>query len=174
MANENSSGDTIQNFVGISKVSGGTVTQNLNNINKNEKQDLGEIIRLIDSLSNLAKSFPEEQREEAESHLQDVQEQVNNPDEKKKRFKLKAGLAALLAVSMSLGGAVATAMDFTNNVLELSNKLKIELPELFLWKLNQMQGNNQPQNTYDFSDLVGKLSWRGDAVVTQRKLRDEW
>jgi hypothetical protein len=27
---------------------------------------------------------------------------------------------------------------------------------------------------YDFSDLTGKLSWQGDAVATQRKLRDEW
>ena len=130
MTNENSSGDTIQDFVGIGKVSGGTVTQNFNNISKNEKQDLAEIIRLSDSLSDLAKSFPDEQREEAESHLEDVQEQVNNPDEKKKLFKLKAGLAALLAVSMSLGGAVATATDFTNNVLELSDKFEIELPGL--------------------------------------------
>ena len=130
MANENSSGDTIQDFVGIGKVSGGTITQNFNNISKNEKQDLDEIVRLIDSLSNLAKSFPDEQREEAESHLEDVQEQVNNPDEKKKLYKLKAGLAALLAVSMPLGGAMATATDFTNNVLELSNKFGIELPGL--------------------------------------------
>ena len=30
------------------------------------------------------------------------------------------------------------------------------------------------QNTYDFSNLEGKLSWEGDAVATQRKLRDEW
>ena len=58
MVNENASGDTIQDFVGIGKVSGGKVTQSLNNVNKNEKQDLAEIVRLIDSLSHLAKSFP--------------------------------------------------------------------------------------------------------------------
>ncbi|TAE58486.1 MAG: hypothetical protein EAZ76_04210 [Nostocales cyanobacterium] len=27
---------------------------------------------------------------------------------------------------------------------------------------------------YDFSDLVGRLNWRGDAVEIQRSLRDEW
>ncbi|MFZ4477481.1 MAG: hypothetical protein ACOYPR_19965 [Saprospiraceae bacterium] len=27
---------------------------------------------------------------------------------------------------------------------------------------------------YDFSDLAGKLQWRGDAVAEQRRLRDEW
>ncbi len=27
---------------------------------------------------------------------------------------------------------------------------------------------------YDFSDLAGRLTWRGDAVTLQRTLRDEW
>jgi len=27
---------------------------------------------------------------------------------------------------------------------------------------------------YDFSDLVGKLEWKGDAVDEQRLLREEW
>ncbi|MBE9056787.1 hypothetical protein [Sphaerospermopsis sp. LEGE 08334] len=29
-------------------------------------------------------------------------------------------------------------------------------------------------NKYDFSDLVGRLNWRGDAVEMQRSLKDEW
>jgi hypothetical protein len=27
---------------------------------------------------------------------------------------------------------------------------------------------------YDFSDLTGRLAWRGDAVKVQQALRDEW
>ncbi len=27
---------------------------------------------------------------------------------------------------------------------------------------------------YDFSDLAGKLEWKGDALAQQRLLRDEW
>lgn len=27
---------------------------------------------------------------------------------------------------------------------------------------------------YNFSDLCGSLSWKGDAVATQRSIRDEW
>lgn len=27
---------------------------------------------------------------------------------------------------------------------------------------------------YDFSEFVGKLQWKGDAVAEQRRLRDEW
>jgi len=35
--------------------------------------------------------------------------------------------------------------------------------------------NKNAQNPgYDFSDLAGKLTWRGDAVTEQRRMRDEW
>ena len=27
---------------------------------------------------------------------------------------------------------------------------------------------------YDFSALIGKLRWQGDALAEQRRLRDEW
>lgn len=27
---------------------------------------------------------------------------------------------------------------------------------------------------YDFADLAGQLSWEGDALAEQRKLRDAW
>ncbi|QYX34376.1 hypothetical protein [Sphaerospermopsis torques-reginae] len=33
--------------------------------------------------------------------------------------------------------------------------------------------DNKPKK-YDFSDLMGRLNWRGDAVEMQRSLRDEW
>ena len=31
-----------------------------------------------------------------------------------------------------------------------------------------------PKPLYDFSDLAGKLQWKGDAVEEQRRLRNEW
>lgn len=33
---------------------------------------------------------------------------------------------------------------------------------------------SQPRQTYDLSDLVGKLRWQGDAIAVQKALRDEW
>ena len=29
-------------------------------------------------------------------------------------------------------------------------------------------------NKYDFSDLAGKLSWKGDGLALQKTLRNEW
>jgi hypothetical protein len=58
------------------------------------------------------------------------------------------------------------------------NPLTINLPEDFrnrkvkiiILPLEEKEGL---KNKYDFSDLVGKLEWKGDAVAEQRKLRDE-
>lgn len=33
---------------------------------------------------------------------------------------------------------------------------------------------NSQKPKYDFSDLAGKLQWRGDALTEQRRMRDEW
>lgn len=42
--------------------------------------------------------------------------------------------------------------------------------------ITPVEDHTQPvqQEKYDFSDLVGKLTWTGDAVLEQRRLRDEW
>ncbi|MCA1994571.1 MAG: hypothetical protein LDL41_21385 [Coleofasciculus sp. S288] len=40
--------------------------------------------------------------------------------------------------------------------------------------LNPVSSGKKQQQSYDFSDLVGRLTWQGDAVTMQRTLRDEW
>ncbi len=37
------------------------------------------------------------------------------------------------------------------------------------------ESDTQPtKKKYDFSDLAGQLEWKGNALQTQRALRDEW
>ncbi len=38
----------------------------------------------------------------------------------------------------------------------------------------QPETTDRDRASYDFSDLTGRLSWKGDAVSVQRALRDEW
>jgi len=40
--------------------------------------------------------------------------------------------------------------------------------------LNPVVTSATQKPNYDFSDLAGRLTWRGDAVDEQRALRDEW
>jgi hypothetical protein len=37
-----------------------------------------------------------------------------------------------------------------------------------------MNENLPTQKKYDFSDMIGKLKWKGDALAEQKKLRNEW
>lgn len=49
-----------------------------------------------------------------------------------------------------------------------------ELQELACWLQRHTAGGNDSGKRYDYSDLTGRLQWRGDAVAEQRRLRDEW
>jgi hypothetical protein len=40
--------------------------------------------------------------------------------------------------------------------------------------LNPEVASGEKTSQYDFSDLMGRLSWQGDPVAAQRTLRDEW
>ena len=40
--------------------------------------------------------------------------------------------------------------------------------------LNPVSLDGKQKSSYDFSDLVGRLTWQGDGVTMQRNLRDEW
>ncbi|MBX9784717.1 MAG: hypothetical protein K2X48_15620 [Chitinophagaceae bacterium] len=60
-----------------------------------------------------------------------------------------------------------------------TNPLTIELPkdyenkkvEVIVMKLDETVNGT---GKYDFSDIAGKLEWKGDALAQQKKLRDEW
>jgi hypothetical protein len=61
-----------------------------------------------------------------------------------------------------------------------SNPLTIQLPEGYENKRLEVivlpleETTSPSEKKYDFSDLVGKLEWKGDALAEQKKLRDEW
>jgi len=74
-------------------------------------------------------------------------------------------------------------MNVVRKIIEnTSDTITIELPkeyqnkkvEVIVLPLEEAPVAEEKRKKYDFSDLVGKLKWEGDAVAEQRKLRDEW
>jgi hypothetical protein len=60
-----------------------------------------------------------------------------------------------------------------------TNPLTIELPQGYENKkleviVMALDDSVNSHGKYDFSDLTGKLEWRGDALGEQKKLRDDW
>gem|GEM_PF-794842 len=60
--------------------------------------------------------------------------------------------------------------------IDSDGHLRLDVPtNLPAGKIDLVIVLSKPRQThYDFSDLVGKLTWKGDALATQRMLCDEW
>lgn len=103
-----------------------------------------EVMALMNSLLGLSRNFPKEQFETVQETLEDLIEVLQQP-EKQTPTRMKRFVGTLLSVAISVGGAVATATDFANNTLELSEKLSIPA-ETFQPQLQQLQQANPDFN----------------------------
>ncbi|WP_392476213.1 pentapeptide repeat-containing protein [Nostoc sp. C110] len=106
---------------------GSNPTFNQQNFSQNINQSINDITRLINSLRDKAQEFPQDKREEALVHLDDLQEDISKP-EKQKPERIKTRIIALITIAGTVFGVVANSADFTNNVLEIADKLGIPIP----------------------------------------------
>ncbi|NJR16898.1 MAG: hypothetical protein HC785_15085 [Calothrix sp. CSU_2_0] len=69
---------------------------------------------------------------------------------------------------------LATIIDASGNLrLDIPTELASGAVDVVI-VLNPSISDTSQTKSYNFSDLAGRLSWEGDAVATQRMLRDEW
>ncbi|MBD2616320.1 pentapeptide repeat-containing protein [Nostoc punctiforme FACHB-252] len=108
--------------VGFVQSGSGTVS----NFSQSIGQNIDEISKIISSLRDMAQEFPEAQREEALVHLDDLEEDINKP-EKRKPERIKTRIVALLTIAGTIASVIAGATDFSNNVLDLADKLNIPI-----------------------------------------------
>lgn len=103
----------------------------------NYGQNNDEINRLLSSLRDLAREFPEDQREAVRIHIEDLATDLKQHG-RNQAGKIKARIAGLFGVLLMISGGVATATDFANNILELSKKLNIPT-ETFQSQVEQLK-----------------------------------
>jgi hypothetical protein len=117
-------------------------------------------------------------------------EKILNEDEKTLHENLlqAAGvIKGMHLLPLETNSVLLTFSIKTTSMKELVIKIKESRYNLFLQFLRTldyvtiMPPVAEPSNEgypkpgqYDFSDLTGRLEWRGDAVGQQRLLRDEW
>jgi len=65
--------------------------------------------------------------------------------------------------------------------VDSSGYLHLDIPTQFdpgqvniVLVINPVEASKNQNLNYDFSNLIGRLNWQGDAVAMQRTLRDEW
>lgn len=75
-------------------------------------------------------------------------------------------------------------MKVINMITEVDKKghIKIDIPsdiqkgqvELVIIINSEKNENKLSKNKYNFSDVYGKLKWKGNALRVQKELRNEW
>jgi internalin A len=108
-------------------VSNNTFTQN-NNVST------AELLQIITALRQTTTQFPKDIQEDFTIDIDDIEDEITKPEADRNPKKLAKRLTALfLAASAAVSpvaGPIAGMADFTNNVLELGEKLHIEMPQL--------------------------------------------
>ncbi|WP_293334119.1 COR domain-containing protein [Microcoleus sp. CAWBG58] len=87
-----------------------------------------EILKLIASMRQTAAQFPEDEREEVLTEIDNVEGQLNKPADKRNLKLIAKKLGAILAIAGSIAGPIANMADFTNNVTDLAEKAGVEMP----------------------------------------------
>ncbi|WP_413199639.1 COR domain-containing protein [Nostoc piscinale] len=89
--------------------------------------NITEILQLISNLRQTAAQFPPDIRDDITIDIDDVEAEIQKPEPERNKPKLKKRLIALLTAAGLIAAPIAGITDFTNNVLEIGDKLGIEL-----------------------------------------------
>ncbi|WP_143288104.1 COR domain-containing protein, partial [Calothrix rhizosoleniae] len=102
-------------------------SQQASNFTQTSGANITEILQLIDNLRQVAAQFPPEIRDDMIIDIDDVEAEIQKPEQERSVPKLKKRLVALLTAASVAATPIAGMTDFANNVMEIGEKLNIEL-----------------------------------------------
>jgi internalin A len=105
-----------------------TVTENT--FTQNHNANTLELLQLITALRDTTAQLPPETQCEIIDDIDDLEIEIKKPEDKRNSIRLRKRLVALLTAATLVATPIAGMTDFTNNVLEIGNKLHIELPKI--------------------------------------------
>lgn len=100
---------------------------NINGISQTIGTNLNEIVQLIETLKKQSQGFPENLKDDIEITLEDLELDLAN-EQKRKPNRLRKRLRTLWLAACAIAVGVAGVTDFSNNLLELSEKLNVPIP----------------------------------------------
>jgi DNA-binding MarR family transcriptional regulator len=116
-------------------------SQNASDFSQNINQNIDEINKLINSLREIAQQFPEEQRQQAIVHLDDLEEDIASP-KKQTPERIKTRIDGLLKTAAIVGTCAVGLADFTNNVLQIGEKLNVQIDPNQIQIIQQLPASN--------------------------------
>ncbi len=94
---------------------------------QNNNANTAEILKLISSMRETAKQFPEDIREGVIIDIEDVEAEIKKPESQWSKARLKKSLTAMIGAATAIGIGVAGVTDFANSAIDLGQKVGIEL-----------------------------------------------
>ncbi|WP_148216146.1 pentapeptide repeat-containing protein [Acaryochloris marina] len=117
---------------------------NITNFSQAIGSNLHEITKIIKKLKKSAKNIPEEYQEDLSEDFDDLVDAINN-SEKRTEKRLRKRIMALWAIVCAIAVGVAGATDFSNNLVDLAQKLNVPLTvEVIKQNPHVLQEPNQP------------------------------
>ncbi|MEA5603738.1 DUF4926 domain-containing protein [Nostoc sp. UHCC 0252] len=110
----------------------GFVAQNqaqatVTNLNQTSGASVEELMQIISNLRQTAAQFPPEIRKNIISNIDHVEVEIQKPEKERNLPELKKRLLAAIAAGTLVAAPIAGMTDFANNVIDLGNKVGIEL-----------------------------------------------
>jgi internalin A len=115
------------NFSGNIGGSSNTAKVGGNQSLQNNNANTAELLKLISSMRQTADRFPEDIREGIIIDIEDVEAEINKPENQRNKTKLNKRLTAILAAATAIGLGIPGAADFANTAIDLGQKMGIEL-----------------------------------------------
>lgn len=86
-----------------------------------------ELLQLILSLRQTVTQFPKEIRDEIIIDIEDVEAEIQKPENERNPARLKKSLKAIVGAAMAIGLGIAGVTEFANTAIDVGQKLGIEL-----------------------------------------------
>jgi len=97
------------------------------NFSQTSGASTAELLQIITAMRQAVAQFPTEAQEDFIIDIDDVEEEVQKPENQRNLPKLKKRLMALVTAASMISNTVTAANNFADEVIELGHKVGIEL-----------------------------------------------
>lgn len=104
--------------------------QRVNTLTQTSGATTAELLELVAKLREAATHFPAGVQEDLSIDIDDVEAELQKPADQRNPAKLRKRLIALMMAVGTIAAPIAATTDFTNNILDIGEKVGIELPQL--------------------------------------------
>ncbi len=94
---------------------------------QNNNTNTAELLQLISSMRETAHEFPEDVRDEIIIDIEDIETEIQKPENQWNKTRLKQRLKAIVAAVTAIAIPIAGMTYFANTAIELGQKVGIEL-----------------------------------------------